>query len=85
MKITCPKCHAAYRIDLPDPGEAGIDVQCGKCLYIFLFTPDIEIPGPSEIQSGTSVKTRDADLPEDRLSEPILPPQKDEAGKFIFF
>jgi len=42
MKITCPKCLAAYRIDLPDPGEAGIDVQCAKCLYIFLFSPDIE-------------------------------------------
>jgi len=48
MKITCPKCLAAYRIDLPDPGEAGIDVQCAKCLYIFLFSPDIEKPDPSE-------------------------------------
>ena len=48
MKITCPKCLAAYRIDLPDTGEAGIDVQCGKCQHIFLFSPDLEKPDPSE-------------------------------------
>jgi predicted Zn finger-like uncharacterized protein len=59
MKITCPKCHATYRIDLPDPRAASIDVQCGKCLYIFQFSAD-------------------SDLPEDRSSEPILPPQMDE-------
>ncbi len=50
MKITCPKCQAAYKIDLPDPSEAGIDVQCGKCLYIFQFSPDSDLPEgrPSE-------------------------------------
>jgi predicted Zn finger-like uncharacterized protein len=80
MKITCPKCLSAYKVDLPDPSEAGIDVQCGKCLYIFQFSPDIEKPAPPRIQKGTSVKTQDAVLPEaeDRPSEPILPPQKDE-------
>jgi predicted Zn finger-like uncharacterized protein len=78
MKITCPKCFSAYRVDLPDPSEAGIDVQCGKCLYIFQFSPDIKKPAPPRIQKDASVKTQDSILPEDRLSEPILPPQKDE-------
>ena len=78
MKINCPKCHSTYKVDLPDPGEAGIDVQCGKCLYIFLFSTDIEKPGASEKPRGTSAKTRDSDLSEDQPSEPILPPQKDE-------
>ena len=78
MKITCPKCLAAYRVDLPDSEEAGIDVQCGKCLTIFLFSPNIEKPEPSGIQSSTSIKTWDSDLSEDHSSEPILPPQKDE-------
>jgi len=78
MKITCPKCHSTYRVDLPDPGEAGIDVQCGNCLNIFLFSPNIEKPGPSEIQKSTSVKTPNSDLLGDQLSEPILPPQKGE-------
>ena len=78
MKITCPKCLDAYRVDLPDSEEAGIDVQCGKCLTIFLFSPNIEKPEPSGIQSSTSIKTWDSDLSEDHSSEPILPPQKDE-------
>ncbi len=78
MKVTCPKCLAAYRIDLPDPGEAGIDVQCGKCLTIFLFSPGIKKPDPSGIQRDASVNTRDAELPESHLSESILPPQRDE-------
>jgi predicted Zn finger-like uncharacterized protein len=71
MKLTCPKCHAAYRVDLPDSSEDGIDVQCGQCLHIFLFSPEVGKPEPS-------AKSRDSDLPEDRTSEPILPPQKDE-------
>ncbi len=78
MKITCPKCHSTYRIDLPGPGGAGIDVQCGKCLNIFLFSPDIEKPDPPGRQGGTSVKSWNSDLPEDHSTEPILPPQKDE-------
>jgi len=78
MKITCPKCHSIYRIDLPGPGGAGIDVQCGKCLNIFLFSPDIEKPDPPGRQGGTSVKSWNSDLPEDHSTEPILPPQKDE-------
>lgn len=77
MKITCPKCHASYRVDLPDPGEAGIDAQCGKCLHVFLFTSDTEKPG-SGVQRDTSVKTQDSGLYEDPSYEPILPPQKDE-------
>ncbi len=72
MKITCPKCQSSYKVDLPDPGEAGIDVQCGKCHYIFLFRTDIEKPKSASIKTGAS------DLPEARSSEPILPPQKDE-------
>ena len=77
MKITCPKCHASYRVDLPDPGEAGIDVQCGKCLHVFLFTSDTEKSG-SGVQRDTSLKTQDSGLSGGTSSEPILPPQKDE-------
>ncbi len=77
MKITCPKCHSTYKVDLPDPSQAGIDVQCGNCLYIFLFSPDIEKPGPEVIQRGTSAGTGNSDI-KNRSSEPILPPQKDE-------
>jgi len=71
MKITCPKCHSSYKVDLPDPGEGGIDVQCGKCLYIFLFSTAGE-------KSGTAEKTQDHGLLESRSSGTILPPQKDE-------
>ena len=71
MKITCPKCLSSYKVDLPDPGEGGIDVQCGKCLYIFLFSTSGE-------KSGTAEKTQDSGLLESRSSETILPPQKDE-------
>jgi predicted Zn finger-like uncharacterized protein len=79
MKITCPKCLAAYRVDLPDSDEAGIDVQCGKCLSIFLFSPHIEKTEPSRTQKGPiSKKGRDSDLSKNRPSEPILPPQKGE-------
>ena len=78
MKITCPKCDSTYRVDLPDPGEAGIDVQCGKCFHIFLFSTDIEKPGSMKKSQGTSVETQDSGLPEDSSSEIILPPQKDE-------
>ena len=60
MKITCPECQATYKIDLPDPDEAGIDVQCGKCLEIFLFTSNIE-------KTGVAVN---------QTVEPIIPPQK---------
>jgi len=78
MKITCPNCLAAYRIDIPDPDEAGIDVQCGKCLTVFLFSPGDKKPDPAEIKRDTSVKTQDSELPESHPSEPILPPQRDE-------
>jgi len=73
MKITCPKCDSSYKVDLPDPGEAGIDVQCGKCLHVFLFsTTDIEKSKES------SLDTQDSSLSEDQSSGTILPPQKDE-------
>jgi predicted Zn finger-like uncharacterized protein len=78
MKIACPKCHSAYRIDLPNPGEAGIDVQCGNCLHIFLFSPGIEKPRSPKIRRGASAKAWDSNLPEDRSTAPIVPPQKDE-------
>jgi predicted Zn finger-like uncharacterized protein len=78
MKITCPKCDSSYRVDLPDPGEAGIDVQCGKCLHVFLFSTDIEKPGPLEKPQGTSVDTQDSGLSKDLSAGTILPPQKDE-------
>ena len=83
MKIVCPKCQAAYRVDLPDPGGVSAEVQCGKCLSIFLFTPDLE-------QSSSSVNQREildqtakaSDLTENRPAEPIVPPQKDEEQEF---
>ena len=65
MKITCPKCQATYKVDLPDPGEAGIDVQCGKCLYVFLFSTGTEKSAKPDSSKGLS-------------PEPIVPPQKDE-------
>ncbi len=80
MKIVCPKCQSAYRVDLPDPGEAGIDVQCGKCLYIFLFTrEDIEQSSNAVNQRGVpDLQSRASDLTENRPAEPILSPQKEQ-------
>ncbi len=79
MKITCPKCQAAYRVDLPDPGGVSVEVQCGKCLSIFLFTPDIEQSSTSVNQRGIPGQTaRASDLTENRPAKAIVPPQKDE-------
>ena len=73
MKIVCPKCLSAYRVDLPDSGGAGIDVQCGQCLHIFLFTQDIEEPDSLEIQSGHSAKTQDPVSPDQPLQSEQTP------------
>ncbi|MCH6580274.1 MAG: hypothetical protein IH802_07940 [Nitrospinae bacterium] len=78
MKIVCPKCQAAYRVDLPDPGEVSVEVQCGKCLSIFLFTPDIEQSITAVNQGGIPGQTAWAsDLTENRPAKAIVPPQKD--------
>ncbi|TDJ57819.1 MAG: hypothetical protein E2O42_09675 [Nitrospina sp.] len=78
MKIVCPKCQAAYRVDLPDPDEVSVEVQCGKCLSIFLFTPDIEQSITSVNQGGIPGQTaRASDLTENRPAKAIVPPQKD--------
>ena len=78
MKITCPKCQSTYKVDLPDPGEAGIDVQCGKCLYVFVFSTRPEKSSHSEKQKDILKEIRHPDLTESRSSESILTPQKDE-------
>ena len=36
MRIVCPQCQAAYKVDLPDLDESGMDVKCAKCQHIFL-------------------------------------------------
>ena len=73
MKIVCPKCLSAYRVDLPDSGGAGIDVQCGQCLHIFLFTQDIEEPDLLEIQSDHSAKIWDSEPPDQPLHSEQTP------------
>lgn len=35
MRIVCPQCQAAYKVDLPDLDESGIEVKCAKCQNIF--------------------------------------------------
>lgn len=35
MRIVCPQCQAAYKIDLPDLDESGMEVKCAKCQNIF--------------------------------------------------
>lgn len=35
MRIVCPQCQAAYKVDLPDLDESGMEVKCAKCQNIF--------------------------------------------------
>ncbi len=69
MKIICPKCQAAYQVDLPDLDDSGRDVQCAKCLNVFVVKPEIvEQPVGSQVSSTFTPSNRDVDVNEDSLS-----------------
>ncbi len=35
MKFSCPECQAKYQVDLPPPGEDGVEVKCARCQHTF--------------------------------------------------
>jgi predicted Zn finger-like uncharacterized protein len=66
MKIECPKCKAAYKVDDTKLPEEGVNVKCQKCEYQFFIKKEItlsldsseQIEGKleSSAEAGTNIK-----------------------------
>ena len=59
MRIVCPQCQAAYKVDLPDLDESGMEVKCAKCQNIFPVKKEGATPQDSAASSpanGPSAK-----------------------------
>ncbi len=88
MRIVCPQCKAAYKVDLPDLDESGMEVKCTKCQNIFPVkkedstTPDIAAAHsgspPSEISPSQAPDDQDGKKGEEPLPEEYLEELMDE-------
>ena len=82
MRIVCPQCQAAYKVDLPDLDDSGMEVKCAKCQNIFQVKKEGSTPQGSAKASQANVpsgKSPDQavdgqdDKQEDKKEEAPLP------------
>jgi predicted Zn finger-like uncharacterized protein len=75
MKVVCPKCKAAYKVDDTRLPEEGVNVKCQKCEHQFFIKKEIEFSFESSelveegIESSTAAGTNAKKCPRCKLPQ----------------
>ena len=90
MRIVCPQCQAAYKVNLPDLDESGMEVKCAKCQNIFpvkkedatpqdsAASPQANAPPAKDLAPASEDQDDSKEIP---LSEEYLEDMMDEVAQ----